>query len=212
MYMFHPRVALAHDTKGFTFVEFIVIISIFAVMSAIALFNFRGFRSSVGLNNLAYDIALEVKTAQTLGVSAPGADFFGGQQVVTMMFDYSGNSFTNAFLSFREMSGSLLGSFDTGVDMPLRDSNLSGGIITDISICSTSSSCNSLSDAVFISFQRPDPEPVITSASCGGNPPTGYRFSTCHGTLMITLTDPAASSSNYAIYVEPSGQIRVTII
>ncbi len=210
--MFRAPLLRCKNSKGFTFVEFIVIISIFAIMAAIALFNFKGFRSSIGLNNLAYDIALEIKTAQTLGASAPGADFFGAQQVITMLFDYSGSAFNDAFISFREMSPSLLGTFDTGIDTPLRDSNVSGGTITDIAICPTPSSCNSISDAVYISFQRPDPEPIITSAACNGNTPANYRFSSCHGTLVITLTDTSSSSSPYGVYLEPSGNIRVDTI
>lgn len=53
--------------QGFTLVEFIVIISIFAIMAAVALFNFTGFRSSVGLNNLAHDIGLTIRQAQVFG-------------------------------------------------------------------------------------------------------------------------------------------------
>lgn len=53
--------------KGFTLIEFIVIISIFAIMSAVALFNYQGFRSSVSLGNLSRDIALTVRQAQVFG-------------------------------------------------------------------------------------------------------------------------------------------------
>ena len=53
--------------KGFTLIEFIVIISIFAVMASVALFNFNGFKSNVGLNNLAHDIGLTIRQAQVFG-------------------------------------------------------------------------------------------------------------------------------------------------
>lgn len=55
--------------KGFTLIEFIVIISIFAIMAAVALFNFNGFRSNVSLNNLAHDIGLTIRQAQVFGWS-----------------------------------------------------------------------------------------------------------------------------------------------
>lgn len=53
--------------KGFTLIEFVVIISIFAIMASVALVNFAGFRSNIGLNNLAHDIALTIRQAQVFG-------------------------------------------------------------------------------------------------------------------------------------------------
>ena len=53
--------------KGFTLIEFVVIISIFAIMAGVALVNFAGFKSNVGLNNLSHDIALTVRQAQVFG-------------------------------------------------------------------------------------------------------------------------------------------------
>ena len=55
--------------KGFTLIEFVVIISIFAIMAGVALINFSGFRSDVALNNLAHDIALTIRQAQVFGWS-----------------------------------------------------------------------------------------------------------------------------------------------
>jgi prepilin-type N-terminal cleavage/methylation domain-containing protein len=57
------------NTKGFTLIEFIVIMSIFAIMASVALFNFQGFRSNVAVNNLAQDIGLLARQAQTFGWS-----------------------------------------------------------------------------------------------------------------------------------------------
>ena len=51
--------------KGFTLVEFIVIMGIFAIMVGVIIFNFNGFRSTVTLDNLAQDIALSVRQIQT---------------------------------------------------------------------------------------------------------------------------------------------------
>lgn len=58
-----------HGNKGFTLIEFVVIISIFAIMAGVALVNFAGFRSNVGLNNLSHDIALTIRQAQVFGWS-----------------------------------------------------------------------------------------------------------------------------------------------
>jgi prepilin-type N-terminal cleavage/methylation domain-containing protein len=67
--------------QGFTLIEFIVIISIFAIMASVALFNFTGFRSNVGQNNLAHDIALTIRQAQVFGWSTTTD---GAQNVVSL--------------------------------------------------------------------------------------------------------------------------------
>lgn len=56
--------------KGFTLIEFVVIISIFAIMASVALFNFQGFRSNVAISNLSHDIALTLRQAQVFGWSS----------------------------------------------------------------------------------------------------------------------------------------------
>lgn len=53
--------------KGFTLIEFVVIISIFAIMASVALFNFKGFQNNVAINNVAHDIALVIRQAQVFG-------------------------------------------------------------------------------------------------------------------------------------------------
>ncbi len=61
------------SASGFTLVEFIVIMGIFAIMVGVIIFNFNGFRSNVTLDNLAQDIALSVRQIQTsAGASLSG--------------------------------------------------------------------------------------------------------------------------------------------
>jgi prepilin-type N-terminal cleavage/methylation domain-containing protein len=68
--------------KGFTLIEFIVIISIFAIMASVALFNFSGFRSNVSLNNLAHDIGLVIRQAQVFGWANQSDSLSGNSGVV----------------------------------------------------------------------------------------------------------------------------------
>lgn len=68
--------------QGFTLIEFIVIISIFAIMASIALFNYNGFRSNVALNNLAHDIGLTIRQAQVFGWANQSENMSGGTGVV----------------------------------------------------------------------------------------------------------------------------------
>lgn len=52
-----------------TYVELIVVLSIFSVMSSIVLFNYSEFQSRVDIKNLSADIALKIVEAQKAAIS-----------------------------------------------------------------------------------------------------------------------------------------------
>ncbi len=56
--------------KGFSLVEFIVILSIFAIMTAVSLFNYNQHQSTLEQSNLAQEVALTIRQAQVYGISA----------------------------------------------------------------------------------------------------------------------------------------------
>lgn len=62
---------MTHSHKGFSLIEFVVIISIFAIMAGIGLFSFRGFQTDITVNNLAHDIAITIRNVQTYGTASP---------------------------------------------------------------------------------------------------------------------------------------------
>ncbi|MFA5933810.1 MAG: type II secretion system protein [Candidatus Paceibacterota bacterium] len=67
--------------RGMTFIELISVISIFAIISGITLFNFSSFGDSITLSNLAQDIALEIKQAQSSATAGEGfAKFQAGKK------------------------------------------------------------------------------------------------------------------------------------
>ena len=49
---------------GFTYVELIVVLAIFSVLSVVVMFNYGAFQSRVDIKNLASDIALKIVEAQ----------------------------------------------------------------------------------------------------------------------------------------------------
>lgn len=55
-----------NNQSGMTFIELVVVMGIFTAISATVLFNYRSFSSSVSLQNLSQEIALQGKRAQTL--------------------------------------------------------------------------------------------------------------------------------------------------
>ena len=50
--------------RGMTYVELIVVSSIFAIMSSVVIYNYQGFQAKVDIKNLASDIALKIVEAQ----------------------------------------------------------------------------------------------------------------------------------------------------
>jgi prepilin-type N-terminal cleavage/methylation domain-containing protein len=55
--------------KGMTYVELIVVLSIFAMISSVVMFNYGDFQSKVDMKNLASDVALEIAEAQRASLS-----------------------------------------------------------------------------------------------------------------------------------------------
>lgn len=60
--------------KGFTLTELLVSIAIMVFILALVLVNYRKFDSSIVLTNLAYDIGLSVRKAQSYGISVKGTN------------------------------------------------------------------------------------------------------------------------------------------
>lgn len=50
--------------RGMTYIEMIVVLGIFSVLSTVAVFNYNGFQDRVDLSNLGSDIALKIMQAQ----------------------------------------------------------------------------------------------------------------------------------------------------
>ncbi|MCA9353554.1 type II secretion system protein [Candidatus Nomurabacteria bacterium] len=66
-----------NEEKGMTFIELIVVVSIFASMSFVVLFRYRTFDRNVALQNLAQEVSLYIRETQLQAVSGVlGSDLF----------------------------------------------------------------------------------------------------------------------------------------
>ena len=102
---------------GFTLVEFIVIMAIFAVMVGVVLFNFTGFRSRVTLDNLAQDIALSIRNIQTSAGASISTDRPESEIPRGIYFPYSSElgTYDTKFILFQDNDGS--GVYDAGEEI-----------------------------------------------------------------------------------------------
>jgi len=208
------NVLLNHE-RGFTLLELIVVMIIFVSMTSVVMFNFRGFSDNTNLSNLVYDIALEIKTSQTLGSSTLDTavteqNLFGKTWVITEISKYIPNANDgNSITTFRDTGGgNVYGINDPGDgDVTLRSSEVLGGQITSIATC-VGNSCDEL-NAVYIGFRRPRPEPIVFSQDCSGSS-DGLEsgLARCSGHIEITVQATGDQENTGQIIVESSGHIH----
>lgn len=169
------------NQKGFTLIEFVVIISIFAIMASVALFNFTGFRSNVGINNVTQDIALTIRQAQVFGWSTqtfsidPAGDILRYPHGVHFKMG-TNNEFENEIILYTKTDPQPANAFyEEGLDTEVEKLQVLGNMkISDIRAANTKdellidkSSGNkiiggvSLGTDISIAFSRPRPEVML---------------------------------------------------
>ncbi len=131
--------------KGFTLIELMITVSIFAIMTALLVAKYGAFNNGVLLTNLAYDIALNIRSAQSYGLNTKGTDTFDGQYTVTFVkgakdFNLSGN----------------------GID---KTTNIKrGSSISRLCVGADSNSCSDVNTLKTV-FIRPNPNALIQTSS-----------------------------------------------
>lgn len=60
------------DQKGMTLIELLVVVAIITILSAITIFDYNSFRSAVSTQNIANDIALSIRKAQSYSIGVKG--------------------------------------------------------------------------------------------------------------------------------------------
>lgn len=184
---------------GFTLIEFVVIMSIFAVMASVVLFNFSGFSSNISLSNLAHDVALSIRQAQVYGQSGAGSQTSSNIDPAPrgIYFESTGGGYSSTFIFYRD--GNADYQYDPGDP---RDTSIdevtiqSGDLITSIETGAGQNNGSNCTDDVTINFKRPDPNPYIT---CGSGGVDTYA--------LLTLTSPQGDIREVEVF--PTGQISV---
>jgi len=199
-----------------------VVIAIFAILSAIMIFNYGKFNSSLSIKNLADDIALTVRRAQgfAIGVRGYSTDFSQGYGIHftsnTGSDIYAGSN--KAFILFADMASN--NKYDYPSSKTCGNPTTSNECIEALSIKSNDGvraiyyneksegkKINS-SGTLDILFRRPNPEPIF----CIRNNPASTNCDTLGS--IISMIIEISSLSNPDIYktvtISNNGQISVS--
>jgi len=210
------------NVRGFTLVEMVVCIAIFAMMTALLVAKYGTFNQSVLLTDLAYDTAITVRTAQTYGLGVQSA---GGSNPFNFAYgvDFSTAAPANVLTLFADnygpsgppWNGKPDGMYESGHDLLVSTYTITRGATvsalcvsnTDGSDCVNNGIPVSNTTEIGITFKRPNPDAIIfcvSSAGCvQGTFHTPIRWS--YARIFIKGTDGSIRS----ITVRDTGQISV---
>lgn len=174
--------------KGLTIVELLVVVSIFMIITSISIFNYSKFNSYTSTQNLADDIALTVRQAQSyaIGVSGVSGNFLDIGYGVHFGLDqdplYSHSGSTTSFILFADIDGDKVYDYDTN-NLICGDPYLGNECLEILTIKSDDFISSFIiddaeevidpSNTLDIVFKRPNPEPVfchrVNNLSCDTN-------------------------------------------
>ncbi len=189
------------QTAGFTLIELLVSISIFMLITTIAVVNNNQFNSSVLLTNLAYEIGLSIRQAQVYGItvkqtSASAAKFDSGYGIHFSLSD-APSSYT-LFEDVKPTGGTNDHIYTSGVDTAVETYRIQkGNTIKKICVRNNCTSSGDFESTVDISFIRPNPDAYIRA---GGNS-TPLNFA------QICVASPRGTFRK--VKVDNTGQISV---
>ena len=207
---FLAKINNTKTNSGMTFIELIVVIGIFGMIAGVALFNFGGFSSSVTLQNLSNQIALQIKQAQTDSISGKQALLFGtNRPSYGLVFSASQNF--NDLVNYKKIayvadlnndSEGLLSNCASGAGNEcLNNIEIqSSDIISNVCYYDNSWHCSGAnsSDELHVFFKRPFPDAMFKFGS--------FNLT---GISRVAIEIQSAKGINKHIVVWKTGQIQV---
>jgi prepilin-type N-terminal cleavage/methylation domain-containing protein len=189
--------------KGMTYVELIVVLSIFSIMSAVSLFNYGKFQAKIDIKNLSNDIALQIVGVQrdalagkipTYPVSGSWKPAYGVHFDLTEPKQFksfadvdSSNNYNPAAESvFCQTDGECVDKIDI----------TKGNTISHLEVFD-SSVCSGQAQVLDILFRRPDSSAIVSAdgVDCG-----------FFKEVLVGVESPEGVGAK--IYVYPSGRIE----
>ncbi len=212
--------------RGMTYIELIVVLSIFSIMSSIVLFNYGEFQARVDIRNLASNIALKVVEAQKASLAGklpPTAQYSALLSPSTwkpsfgVYFNTASDANKKSFIYFTDLDNttpSQNGIFDdfgpSCVGECLDQITITkGNYISKLEIVPLGTSCSgvvtgttTVVNDLGILFRRPDSGATISTSNAVLSPSTF----TC---AQITISSSSSNTSSSIIKLFPSGRIQI---
>ncbi|PIR68706.1 hypothetical protein COX93_02865 [Candidatus Nomurabacteria bacterium CG_4_10_14_0_2_um_filter_30_12] len=207
----NSKFVIRNYQAGMTYVELIVVLSIFSVMTSIVLFNYNGFQSKIDIRVLANDIALKIVEAQKAAVSGklPPLALQSYINKVTWKPSYGVSFYPDSpehFFYFTDLNNS---NFFNGLNCNgecLNNIVITKGNTFKIYNCVTEACLDSdsilISTPLSITFKRPNSGAVFSFAD-STSVTTGFN----HFKITISSADTPPITSDILVY--PSGRIQI---
>lgn len=190
--------SLHNTNEGFTLIELIVSISIFAFMTAFLVGKFGNYNHTVLVTNAAYDVALTIRSAQSYGLNVRGVDNNNFSVAYGAHFQPLSATF---YIYSVPSNGSDL-SFGNSNKLIIATSTIQKGVRVD-SICDgmDENNCNTISgETLDVVFKRPNPDAKIFQCDVSSN---------CVSAKYAQIVLRAADGSMKTVAVRSTGQIAI---
>lgn len=184
-------------SNGMTYVELIVVLSIFSALSSVAIFNYGSFQSKVDIKNLASDIALKIVEAQKAALAGilppPGFTFIPDwKPSYGVYFD---TSVPKQFVYFADLNN--LNGYEPPSETLDTITITKNNTISSLDACYATPCVPTVLNNVAIYFSRPNSGAVINTTPAVATP--SY--------IQITIASPQGSASLIKLF--PSGRVEV---
>ncbi|MCK5285763.1 MAG: prepilin-type N-terminal cleavage/methylation domain-containing protein [Candidatus Pacebacteria bacterium] len=178
--------------SGFSLIELLVTISILFIVSGFVYFNHAQFNNHVLIENLAYEISLVIRQAQSYGVQVKqaGGSFYNAYGVYF-------NKDSDELIVFADMNSNFV--YDAGVDSQIDVLRMiDGNHLSNLNVSGTSGM-----NSVNISFLRPNPEAIIKVNA------SDFEYGTASGYSTAEITIKSPKGIEKTVFVNNVGQISV---
>jgi prepilin-type N-terminal cleavage/methylation domain-containing protein len=206
----HPESNLKYN-RGMTYVELIVVLTIFSVMTSLVIFSHAEFQAKVDIKNLASDIALKIVQAQKSSIygTLPGAAQYAllppnWKPSYGVYIDKSADDKSFIYFTDIDQNSYLENPTCSGVSECLEKITITkGNIISELNVFyrgEIPQVPHSLDDLT-ITFRRPNTSAVVRSSQITTPPP----FPISH--VEITIVSPKAPTATIQLY--SSGRVQI---
>ncbi len=201
--MLIPKNKTPKRNKGMSYVEIIVVLSIFSVLSSVVIYNYSQFQAKVDIKSLASDIALKVVEAQKAALSGllpQSGTPLNWKPSYGVYFNIGSNPVTDnkSFVHFVDLDQN---TFFDGSACTLECLNkvsiTTSNTISNLTVFYQNGQSSSLNDLT-ISFTRPNSGAIIKSST---------NFTSDISYVEIKVLSPKLPSATIKVY--PSGRIQV---